>query len=381
MSASSRSITYDAVLSLSLEYIRPGLIDNIFTSTPFLAAVYGAYGRKAKARMGVRLVNGGERIRVPLMYGSNSTVGSYQGYDTLDITPQEGITTAFYEWKQLAASISLSRREERQNAGEGKIKDIMQAKVMQAEMSLRDEFNYQLLGKTVSSGAWSSGAGIGNQTAEADFSPVPHMVAKNPSATVTVGNIAQGSYAFWRNVSVDGSAIHGSKDAAAERGFLCDDWATLGQAMRYTYNACSKGAGGSPDLILCDQLGYESYEGAMDDKVRYTAGSGTPGSPATLGFDSVRFKGANMLWDEMMPDIDGGLIYTDASWSTSTMMFLNSDFLELVVDTGTNFITTPFVRPENQDARTAQILLMGELCCSQRRKQGVLYGITGGIYA
>jgi hypothetical protein len=365
-----------------LEYIRPGLIDNIFTSTPFLAAVYGAYGRKKARKKGVRLVNGGERIRIPLMYGSNTSVGSYSGYDTLDVTPQEGITTAFYTWRQLAVSIAISRKEERQNAGEGKIRDLLQAKIMQAEMSLRDEINYQLLGKTVASAVWSSGSGIANQTANADLSPIPHLVCKTPTGTVTVGNIAQGTYSWWRNIAVDGSAAHASKDAAADRGFLCDDWKTLTQAMRWTYNSASKGTGGFPDLILTDQLAYESYEGAMDDKTRYTAATGTPGSPATVGFESVRFKGANMVWDEMMPDIDGGYVYTDTSnWSTSTMFFLNTDFLELVVDSGTNFITTPFVRPENQDARVAQILLMGELCCSQRKKQAVLYGITGGIFA
>lgn len=63
------------------------------------------------------------------------------------------------------------------------------------------------------------------------------------------------------------------------------------------------------------------------------------------------------------------------------MLFLNLDFLELVIDSQTDFITTPFVRPENQDAKVAQILFMGNLTCSNRRKQGMIYGITGGIYA
>ena len=65
-------------------------------------------------------LNGGERIQVPLMYGTNSTVKSYRGYEQLDTTPQDGMTSAFYEWKEVAGTISISRLEQRQNSGEGR---------------------------------------------------------------------------------------------------------------------------------------------------------------------------------------------------------------------------------------------------------------------
>jgi len=200
---STRSINYDALLSLSLEYTRSTLVDNIFTSTPFLAALYGAFGKKAKNKKGVRLQNGGERIRQPLMYGKNSTVGSYSGYDILDVTPQDGMTTAFFTWRQLAGSVAISRKEERQNAGEGKIKDLLQAKIMQLEYTLRDELNYQLLGKTVSSRVWSAGDGIAGQTSGADLDPLPHLIPIAPAGSVSVGNINQSTYSWWRPQVLD----------------------------------------------------------------------------------------------------------------------------------------------------------------------------------
>lgn len=244
---SSRTISYDAVLSLSLEYMRPGLVDNIFTSAPYLAAMYGAYGKKKRQGKGVRMVNGGERIRAPLMYGKNSTVGSYSGYDVLNVTPQDGITTAFYTWRQLAGSVAISRKEERQNAGEGKVKDLLQSKVMQLNMSLRDELNLQCLGKTVASAVWSAGAGIGNQTAEADFDPIWHLVPKNPEATTTIGNIAQGTYSWWRSSAYDGS---NADTTGAYKSVAVTTFATLKAAMRNLYNTVGKGTGGTPDLIL-----------------------------------------------------------------------------------------------------------------------------------
>ncbi len=374
---SSRTISYDALLSLSLEYMRPGLFDNIFTSAPFLAALYGAFGKKKKSGKGIRMVNGGERIRAALMYGKNTTVGSYSGYDTLDVTPQDGITAAFFTWRQVAGSVAISRLEERQNAGEGRIRDLLQAKIEQLKMTLRDELNNQIIGKTVASGVWSAGPGIGNQTAAADLDPLLHLISKDPTASVSVGNINGNTYSWWRPQCIDGSAVHGSKGDNAIRGFLCDDWATLKAAGRFLYNTCSRGAGGFPDLGLMDQLCFESYEASLDEKIRYT----NPKGPASLGFESIRFKAQDLVWDEMMPDVDTGYTYDHASWATSTWIMLNTDFVELVIDSATDFITTPFVRPENQDAKVAQILFMGNLIATNRRKMGMIYGITAGIYA
>ena len=377
MAPSSRTLNYDALLSLSLENYRDTLFDQIFTNAPFLAALYGAFGRRGSKGRGIRLVNGGERIRVPLLYGKNTTVGSYSGYDVLDVAPQEGITTAFFTWRQLAGSVAISRKEERQNAGEGQIKDLLSAKVMQLESTMRDELNNQLLGKTVSSEVWSAGDGQSGQTAGADFDPLLHLIPKDPTSSVQVGNINQSTYGWWRPRIVDGSHVHGSKDAGAERGFACDDWATLGLAARHTYNLCGQGGGGFPDLGILDQMCFESYEASLDNKVRYNSTDG----PATLGFETIRFKGQDLVWDEMVPDIDNGYTYDSSSHDSSTWLMLNTDYLELVMDSATDFITTPFVRPENQDAKVAQILAMGNLVCYNRRKQGMIYGITKGIAA
>jgi hypothetical protein len=146
--------------------------------------------------------------------------------------------------------------------------------------------------------------------------------------------------------------------------------------MRNLYNTVGKGSGGPPDLILSTQNAFEAYEMALDEKTRYV--NNTDG-PVTVGFDSVRFKGADIVWDEMVPDIYTGTRYDSDSYATETMGFFNTDFLEMVMDSQTDFITTPFMRPENQDAKVAQILAMGNNICTNRRKQGVLYSITSDI--
>jgi hypothetical protein len=101
---------FDALLSTTLANYRDQLTDNIFTARPL------TYFLQDKGR--IRMLNGGTKIVEPLIYGQNSTVGSYSGYDSIALTAQGGITAAEYDWKQYAASIAISGIEEAKNNGE-----------------------------------------------------------------------------------------------------------------------------------------------------------------------------------------------------------------------------------------------------------------------
>jgi hypothetical protein len=90
---------------------------------------------------------------------------------------------------------------------------------------------------------------------------------------------------------------------------------------------------------------------------------------ADIPFDNVGFYGKPVTWDEFMPDwFDGTVTQTKGSW-----LMLNTQFWGIKVDKYTNFAPTPFIKPENQDAKTAHILWLGAVGTSNRRKQGV-YG-------
>ncbi len=140
---SSNTINYDSLLTTTLMAYRKTLIDKIFKDSAFLAYL--------RMKGAVKKQNGGERVAVPLMYGKNSTVATHSGYEVIDTTPSDGLTTAFYEWAEVAGSISISRKEERQNSGEGRLIDLLGSKIKQAEMSMREKLNGDLLAGTVSS--------------------------------------------------------------------------------------------------------------------------------------------------------------------------------------------------------------------------------------
>ena len=76
----------DSVLATTLANYSPKLSDNIFKSSPLIAALY------EKGRKDVK--DGGESIVEPLLYEVNSTFDWYSGYGIINTTPQEGITAA-----------------------------------------------------------------------------------------------------------------------------------------------------------------------------------------------------------------------------------------------------------------------------------------------
>jgi hypothetical protein len=358
---STNTVYYDALLSTTLDAYMSGgtMFDNIFKDSAFLALL--------RLNDAVETQNGGERIRAPLMYGTNSTVKSYEGSDTLDTTIQDGMTTAFFEWKELGGTISITRKEERQNSGEAAKIGLLRAKIRQAEMSMREKLNEQLVRGTVSGATFVPG------NDNKDLYPLGYFLRKlnqtDPVSGGNVGNIAGADNSWWRHRT---AAYNGDADTGVDFNISATTYKGLVVNLRRQYNFCSRGSGGSPNVVLFDQVSYETYENALDDKVRYTNTK-----LADMGFDNIKLRGATCIWDEVVPDIDTGT----AAITLGTAFFLNTEFYKLIIDSETDIVTTPFIEPENQTVRTAKILFMGNAATGNLRKHGVGYGISQSIVA
>jgi len=307
---------FDALLSTTLANYRAQLTDNVFTARPL------TYFLMDKGR--IRMVDGGTKIVEPLIYGQNGTVASYSGYDTISLTAQDGMSAAEFDWKQYAASIAISGIEEAKNNGEAAIINLLEAKIMQAEESMREGFNQMFFGDgTGNSGKnWN---GLGNLVESGN----------------TVGGInsanGQGND-FWRSYEENTA------------GAL-----TLAQ-MATAYNSVSVG-NDHPDMILTTQTLFEKYEALLQPQLRYT-----DTKTADAGFQNLLFKAAPVAYDV---HCTAGVVY-----------FLNSKYLTLVGHSGKWFQQTDFVRPENLDARYALIMCYGNLTVRNRAKQGKLTAKT-----
>jgi len=306
---------FDQILSTTLYNYVPKLADNVFGARPLFYALTNGQT--------IRRVDGGAKIVVPIIYGSNSTAASYEGADTIAITAQDGISAAEYDWKQYAATVTITGIEEGKNNGEAAIIDLLEGKVMQAEQTIIDNMNTML---------WGDGNGNGGK----DFMGIQGIVAGG-----TLGGINSGAAgnSWWAPTMTN----HGAAALSLA-------------AMSSVYNTVSVG-NDQPTIIFTDQERYEDYEALLQPNLRYTSAE-----VADAGFQNLLFKGAPVTFD--------------SNCEAKAMYFLNTKYLRLVAHTDTWFQPTPFVRPTNQDARFAQILCYGNLTCSNRSRQGRLFNIA-----
>ena len=304
--------TYDALMSTTLRNYRPKMSDNIFKKTPLLYWL-NEKGRKRKD-------DGGTYIVEPLLYGKN-TLTSYAGFDTLNTQEVEGITSAEFPWKHFQVPITISRPDERKNSGKHRIINLLDAKIKQSEKTMRDGLATQ---------AYAAGTNNNNK----DLTGLAAMV----KTSGTYGNIAKATYSWWQSYVSNSST------------------ALTYDAMQTAYLTTADG-NDTADLIATTLILYQKYWSLLQPQQRYT-----DSKTLDAGFQNLTFNGATMMLDK----------YCTATY----MYFLNSDYINFVVDTQTDMLTTDFRVPTNQDAKVAHILLYANLTCSNCKVQGVLQGRT-----
>jgi len=307
---------FNQILSTTLKNYVPKLADNVFTARPLFYALTNGQT--------IRRISGGAKIVVPIIYGTNSTAASYAGDETLSTTAQTGITAAEYDWKQYAATVTITGIEEGKNNGEAEIIDLLEGKVMQTEETIIQNMNEMFYG---------DGTGNSNK----DWIGLDLIVGKPNTALGGIDPTDAGN-SWWKSDEHD------------------MDGALTVKQMGTTYNNVSVG-NDQPTIVIGTQALYESYEALLEPNLRYT-----DTKVADAGFQNLLFKGAPVTFDG---DVTAGEIF-----------FLNTKYLRLVAHSETWFQTTPFVRPTNQDARYAQILCYGELTCSNRARQGYIHSAT-----
>ena len=308
-----------SLLATTFSNMSPDLADNIYKAIPALAWL--AMKKRVTA-------DGGASILRSVIYAKNSTFGFYAGDDVIDTTIQDELTTAQYQWKQAATSVAVTGRIEMQNMGKSQIIDIVKAKTQSALLSLKDGINKAL---------WTSGFTTQSQVGTA-ITPLSLLVYNSG----TLGDINGATSTWWQSV------LQASGSFAA-RG-LSD--------LRSVWNQINvSNPQGPADLILSDRTSYEAYESVLVPAVRIT-----DTKMGDLGFSNLKYKEATWTFD--MNAISGYIF------------LLNSGSLELIQHKNRLFTMSEWVKPSDQDLKVAQVFWAGELTTNNRRKHGLLTGVT-----
>lgn len=317
---------FNDVLTTTLENRMGELADNVTKNNALLYRLNQRGNRKT--------VSGGTKIVEELAYGESDHVW-YSGYDTIDFTNPQTFTAAEYAWKLLAAPVGISGEELLMNSGKERVIDLFEAKIDNAETTLRNE---------MSAGVYSDGTGYSGK----QLTGLKALVADDPT-TGTVGGINRATQGneFWRNYAKTADNISS---------------ASIYGLMNTAYLKCSRGTD-RPDLIVADDEMYQIYESSLVPQQRFI-----DAKLADAGSQNLKFKGADVIYD-------GGI---GGYCPKGHMYFLNTKYLKLRPHKDRDFrlIGDRNRVAINQDAIYAIIGWAGNLTMNNAQLQGVLINNT-----
>ena len=277
----------------------------------------------------IKPVDGGRDIVEELLYGDNSTVSWYSGYEELDITPQEVIDAATFDWKQLAGTVSISGLEEMKNSGKEAVINLLEGRIKGLQISMRN---------AAATAVYADGT-----TDPKSLGGLRLLVADDPTASTTVGGINQATYTFWQN-KYSASAATSANNIISRLNSL--------------WIQCVRGTD-KPDLLVADSTEWNFYISALQAQQRFTSdGSNGSSKMAGAGFQSLKFNTADFVYDDQCP--------------SKHVYLLNTEYLYLRPHTKRQFITLDERNSLNQDAKVIPVVWGGNLTCSNRSLQGVM---------
>jgi hypothetical protein len=306
----------DEIFATTFPKVKKTLADNITAEVPLLAAL-NSFDKVTE--------DGGRTIDRQVLFALNTTPGSYDGYDPINVTPQDGFGYATYSWKQYAGSVTIDGRTELLNAGEAQIIPILQAKFDQLRVSTEMAMNTML---------WGDGTGNSSK----NFLGISAIIKDSG----ILGGIDPSTETWWK-----------SRKNSTDLGMTTTAVVTPLNSMLNSLKLVKS----KPKFEFTTQENYEAYEALAVPQVRFT-----DMRMAELGFDAIAHKGAEILYDTDCPD---------GYW-----FFINPEHLEFVQHSARWMKLLDFVRPADQDAKTALVVSAGNLVTDCRRAHGYFSDIN-----
>lgn len=319
----SPNSTFTELVTTTFRKHRKDIKDNVSQNNILLA-------RMMKKGM-MRYEDGGLTIVEPLEYAENSTYQRYSGLDFLNVGLSDVLSSAEYQWRQIALNVVATGRELRINKGEARIINLAKSRIKNAIRTFKNNFSEDI---------YSDGT-LSNQV-----NGLQALVSD--AGTGTVGGIDSSTWTFWKNkVQLASAPLQGG-------GAITMSASTIETQMLNLWLEVTRGDD-KPDLWVMDNIYFAFYEASQLSIKRYTSDGSADG-----GFVTLKYKNADVVYD-------GG-----SGIPASHAYALNTDYISLAVHPDADLSVADDVRPYNQDGAVTPILWMGNLTCSNRARQGVM---------
>ena len=311
--------SYTELITTTLDNYRDELADNILNHNPLLARL----NRKGN----VDPATGGAKLLENLMYAENGTFAWYSGYEELDVTASDVLTSANFDWKQANVNVTMSGLEEMQNNGKQAVHNWLKARIRVAEITAKNALAAALFYSNTENGGKSIGG-------------LQHLIADLPTSG-TVGGIDASLQSWWRNQFYDFSTETITASST-----------TIQHAMNEIHRRTLRGTD-KVDFWVAGGTYFTFFEESLQANQRFmSAGKGE------AGFDSYKYKSGDVFFDE--------------NCSNTRMYALNTDYLFLRPHVDRNFITMKSRQSVNQDATVVPMFWGGNMTISNRMLNGII---------
>lgn len=300
----------NTVTSISRRHILPQIVDMIYTTNALFFRLNAANKKQ---------IAGGIHVEVPFMYTQFGNGGPYQGYDLLDVAPNDTIINGGWDIRQQYVPVTVDGLTlARCNTPEAVV-NLLTLLWEQARMQLANNL----------------GTGLYSDMSNTKQIDGLKGAIDAGSVSSTYAGLSRSTYT-WLNSQVDAST----------------PTLTL-SSMRSMMGNCTIG-GHSPTLILSRQEHYNRLWSLMVANQRFAAGPGARDEQlGSAGF-------TNLLFDNV-PLVVDSKVFNGPNASNSALLFLNEEVLNLAIFSDTDFYMEDFQKPVNQDAMVGKLLWYGQL--------------------
>jgi hypothetical protein len=250
----------------------------------------------------------------------------------LDVSASDVLTSANFDWKELNVNVVMSGLDKAKNSGtKESVFKLVKERIKNAEITLQNMVGASLF----YSNTENSGKSIGG---------LQYLVADLPTASATIGGIAQDSQSWWRNQFYDFSTLGITASAT-----------TIQAGMNQVFINATRGKD-MPDMWVSGTTYFNYYLQSLQAQQQFVKNE-----TAGAGFASLTY------W--------GGVseVFFDPNETSGTRMYaLCTNFIHFRPHSDYNFVTSDDKSAVNQDATVVPLFFKGNMTIGNRARQGVV---------
>lgn len=313
----------NAVTSLSRRHILPVIVDQVYGTN----ALYWRLNQANK-----KYISGGTQVEVPFMYSEFTNGGPYQGYDVLDVAPNDTVKNGGWDIKQHYVPVTVDGLTLAKCNTPDAVVNLLTVLWEQARMQMADNLGVGLYSDIVSNSKEIDGL---------------KGAIDAGSVTTSYAGLTRSSNT-WLNSQVDSST------------------ATLTLlSIRQLISSCTKG-GNSPTILLSRKEQYNRVWALLQSAQRFIT---TDETMTNAGFQNISVDNIPWVLDDK--------VFDGPNTSNSAILALNEDVIQLATFSNTDFYMEDFQKPVNQDAMVGKLLWYGNLMILNPSTCGKMTNVSG----